>query len=66
MTQNDRPSVLLVQKLVHEQVHRCAERPEGKVADVFSKDKQSESRTEGEMREGRLNNSRCSALLSMT
>ena len=54
MAQDRRPAVLRVEELVHEHVHRRAERVQRKVAHVLREREQRERTAEREVRERRL------------
>ena len=54
VAQDRRPAVLGIQELVHEQVHRRAERVQRKVAHVLREREQRKRRAEREVRERRL------------
>ena len=54
MTEDRRTAVLLIQKLVHEHVHCCAEGVQGEISDIFGESEQRKGRAERQMRERRL------------
>lgn len=54
MAEDGGSGVLVIEKLVEEEVHRRSERVKRKVADVFGEDKQGKSDGEGDVREGGL------------
>lgn len=54
MAQYRRPAVLLVQELVHEDMHGCTERVQREISHVLSKGEQGKCRAEGQMGKRRL------------
>ena len=56
MAQDGSTAVFVIQKIVHEQMHRGIERIDRKISDVFRKREQRKSNAEREMGESRLPN----------
>jgi hypothetical protein len=54
MTQDSRPTILVVQKVIHEKVNGGSEGINGEISDVFCKGKQGKSHAEREVRKGWL------------
>jgi hypothetical protein len=54
MTQNRRPTIFMVQKLIHKQMHRCTKRIYRKISYIFRKREQGKCSTERKVRKRRL------------